>query len=94
MKTYEASEQAYKNGYELGKKAKQEKFAEQFIKGFNDATSTEELKPCPLCKGEAEFVLEGRVVGRIRCKKCGITQSVLKLKADAIKNWNRRDEGK
>ena len=38
MKDYEAQEQAYKNGYELGKKIKQERYAEQFIKGFEAAT--------------------------------------------------------
>lgn len=37
MNKYSAQAQAYRNGYELGKKAKQEKYGEQFIKGFNEA---------------------------------------------------------
>lgn len=34
MNKYTAQEQAYKNGYELGKKIKYEKYAEQFVKGL------------------------------------------------------------
>lgn len=41
MNKYTAQEQAYKNGYELGKKVKQEEFAEQFVKGFNEALEKE-----------------------------------------------------
>lgn len=37
MNKYTAQEQAYKNGFELGLKVKQEKYGEQFIKGFNEA---------------------------------------------------------
>ena len=35
MNKYTAQEQAYNNGYELGKKVRQSEFAEQFIRGFN-----------------------------------------------------------
>lgn len=50
MNKYTAQEQAYKNGYELGKKAKQEKFAEQFIKGFNEALKVADLEGAEICK--------------------------------------------
>lgn len=55
---------------------------------------TNELKPCPFCGGEAEFVLEGFVVGRVRCIFCRISQVILQPKNEAIKSWNKRNESK
>ena len=49
-----------------------------------------ELKPCPFCGEEAEFVLEGSIVGRIRCKCCRVTQTFLRPIGNAIEIWNRR----
>lgn len=50
------------------------------------------LKPCPFCGGKAEFVLEGCVVGRIRCTKCSVSQCLLKPIGDATDMWNGRAE--
>ena len=44
MNKYTAQEQAYKNGYELGKKVKQDKYAEQFVKGFNEGVKPKKDK--------------------------------------------------
>lgn len=44
MNKYTAQEQAYKNGYDFGKKAKQEEFAEQFVKGFNEGVKPKKWK--------------------------------------------------
>ena len=49
-----------------------------------------ELKRCPFCNGEAEFILEGCLVGRVRCKQCRTSQTVLKLKGEAVDIWNTR----
>ena len=54
MNKYTAQEQAYKNGYELGKKVLEEKFAEQFVKGFNEAVGTHANKICKNCVKEGE----------------------------------------
>lgn len=52
----------------------------------------DKLKPCPFCGGKAEFILEGIVIGRVRCSHCRISQTKLKTKKKAIKSWNRRAE--
>lgn len=51
-----------------------------------------ELRCCPFCGEEAEFVLEGAVVGRVRCKCCRVTQVFLRPIGNAIEAWNRRAE--
>lgn len=53
---------------------------------------TDKLKPCPFCGGVAEFVLEGAVVGRVRCKNCHISQFLLQPIEQAVEAWNRRAE--
>lgn len=56
---------------------------------------SEELKPCPLCGGEAERVDidEGENVGGscISCKRCLASSNVeFEFKENFISNWNRR----
>lgn len=47
-----------------------------------------ELKPCPFCGGEAEAVLQTKV---IHCKKCKITFFTQQTAKDRlIEAWNRR----
>lgn len=52
------------------------------------------LKPCPFCGGKAEWVLEGCVVGRIRCTDCHISQSRIQPYGPATEAWNRRSKVK
>lgn len=47
MNGFDASESAYRNGYELGLKVKKEKFAKQFIKGFLEALRPEDTPSVP-----------------------------------------------
>jgi Lar family restriction alleviation protein len=49
-----------------------------------------ELKPCPFCGGKAEYIQEGCVIGRVRCKECRISQTLLGTKEEVISDWNRR----
>ena len=49
-----------------------------------------ELKPCPFCGGEAEYIQEGCVIGRVRCKECRISQTLLGTKEEVIGDWNTR----
>ncbi|MDE6156285.1 MAG: Lar family restriction alleviation protein [Eubacterium sp.] len=65
-----------------------------------------ELKPCPFCGGEAEYIERGNeYMGlketEIRCKTCGTKQlhKWYKLKFDfdfvrnsTVKHWNRRTD--
>lgn len=50
MNKYAAQEQAYNNGYELGKKVCQSSFAQQFIRGFNAALKQENRLDNPTLK--------------------------------------------
>lgn len=54
-----------------------------------------ELKPCPFCGGEADFIGE---TATIKCKQCGgafIVTNPLISKLEASEAWNRRaDNGK
>ena len=57
-----------------------------------------ELKPCPFCGGEAEFVetrqfLDGKTRGYFRCKLYCCEQMFTHIKEEAIEAWNRRVEG-
>lgn len=51
-----------------------------------------ELKPCPFCGGEAEYVhlrhRDGVSHGYVRCKKCRIGLLKVKEKSQSIKDWN------
>lgn len=84
MNKYTAQEQAYKNGYELGKKVKQEKYAEQFIKGFNEVVGKQGYwKPTkePLGVNEVDCV---------ECSVCGKSWIIDKdLSAEELTQyWN------
>jgi tRNA(Ile2) C34 agmatinyltransferase TiaS len=49
-----------------------------------------ELKPCPFCGGEANFIGE---TATIKCKKCGgafIVTNPLISRLEASEAWNRR----
>ena len=51
-----------------------------------------ELKPCPFCNGEADFIGE---TATIKCKNCGgafIVTNPLKSKYEVAKAWNTRTE--
>ena len=51
-----------------------------------------ELKPCPFCGGEANFI---GATATIKCKKCGgafIVTNPLISKLEASEAWNRRAE--
>ena len=52
-----------------------------------------ELKPCPKCGGEAEFIKlwESKIYnGFIKCTKCGYEERLYSSKQNAVKAWNRR----
>jgi hypothetical protein len=63
---------------------------------------TDELKPCPLCNGEAKFEYGGEWqyydTGTIECKECGLIlhvntdmrKSGASVEADAVAKWNTR----
>ena len=51
--------------------------------------NNENLKPCPFCGGEAEFVMSGGD-RRVDCKKCGARSDWYDTEAEAIKKWNNR----
>ena len=75
---------------------------EPYREGSN-TVSTEELKPCPFCGGEAEYFSE-RIYSiplrnvswdGIKCTKCGaayINTDKTKCPNDIYKAWNRRTE--
>ena len=51
-----------------------------------------ELKPCPFCGGEADFIGETAI---IKCKQCGgafIVTNPLISKLEASQAWNRRSD--
>lgn len=50
-----------------------------------------DLKPCPICGGEAEFVKlfeSKRYDGFVRCTKCGNEGRCYTSKQNAVKAWN------
>ena len=55
-----------------------------------------ELKPCPFCRGEAEFVKIGYqdrddiISPYVFCKNCGVTTAWYETKEEAKDAWNRR----
>ena len=54
----------------------------------------EELKPCPLCGGEAAYDSAQRkhgIVYSVYCEKCGVEIARLNSQ-EAIEAWNRRIE--
>lgn len=51
---------------------------------------SEELKPCPMCGGEArEFHGVNGIGNSVECLSCGVSISKPNID-DAIKAWNRR----
>ena len=51
-----------------------------------------ELKPCPFCGGEAEFLVYEYSVnsGTVECKSCATTSNLITDRESAIKAWNTR----
>ena len=54
-----------------------------------------ELKSCPFCGAEAEYIKQGYLTGgydygRIKCQKCGVTQTIPKVREEATRDWNTR----
>jgi len=53
-----------------------------------------ELKPCPFCGGEADFISnEYRLpfaTHRIFCKECGVATVWYRTKNGVAEDWNRR----
>lgn len=53
------------------------------------------LRECPLCGGEAEFVKlfeSKRYDGFVRCTQCDNEGRVYSSKQNAVKAWNRRND--
>ena len=50
-----------------------------------------DLKPCPFCGGNAEFVRNNMNSCYVQCLSCFIIGNNTALKADAIKAWNIRE---
>ena len=58
-----------------------------------------ELKPCPFCGGEAEFLYHSRIKRpviydffRCGCKECGLRYpKFFRVEREAIEAWNRRE---
>lgn len=53
-----------------------------------------ELKPCPFCGGtniEINIIVD-TPQAYLKCRRCGIEQSIYPTKEDAIEAWNTRTE--
>lgn len=54
-----------------------------------------ELKPCPFCGGEAEYIPIDYLpepCGYVRCGNCRVKQHWYNPKNTAIEDWNRRSD--
>ena len=48
-----------------------------------------ELKNCPCCNGEAEWIKPHYLVGNVRCKECGLS-TLTGAQNQMVELWNRR----
>ena len=102
MKTHDATETAYKNGYAKG-----------YEDGKKNAYPRSELKECPFCGGEAITRVRGNgtymqrlnISMDVGCPKCSVYkkvgielcdtnfEEVEQAMNSAIEEWNKRREG-
>ncbi len=57
--------------------------------------SSEAIKPCPFCEGEAQMIpraMPASVRYYVECEECGCSQLTHRLEADAITEWNTRTD--